>query len=62
MTRLAVGRKWSALADADKARLTDAFTRYTVAHYAKQFDAYNGQSFEVGEDGHDEAQSRWSVV
>ncbi len=50
MTRLAVGRKWTGLSDADKARLVDAFARYTVAHYANQFDRYAGQSFEVGED------------
>jgi phospholipid transport system substrate-binding protein len=47
MTATAVGPSWASLSDADKKALTDAFSRMTVADYAKNFDAYNGEKFMV---------------
>ena len=47
MTATAVGPSWASLSDADKKALTDAFSRMTVADYAKNFDAYNGEKFTV---------------
>jgi phospholipid transport system substrate-binding protein len=47
MTATAVGPSWASLSDADKKALTDAFSRMTVADYAKNFDAYNGEKFAV---------------
>ena len=47
MTATAVGPSWASLSDADKKALTDAFSRMTVADYAKNFDSYNGEKFTV---------------
>ena len=47
MTATAVGPSWASLSDADRKALTDAFSRMTVADYAKNFDAYNGEKFTV---------------
>jgi phospholipid transport system substrate-binding protein len=47
MTRFAVGPKWTTLSPADQAALTKAFTRLTVANYAKNFDDYEGERFTV---------------
>jgi phospholipid transport system substrate-binding protein len=45
--QVSVGLPWNTLAEADKARLLDVFTRYTVASYVANFDSYNGQKFEI---------------
>jgi len=45
MTATAVGPTWVGLSDADKKALTDAFSRWTVANYAKNFDSYGGEKF-----------------
>jgi phospholipid transport system substrate-binding protein len=47
MTATAVGPTWASLSDADKKALTDAFTRMTVANYAKSFDSFSGEKFTV---------------
>lgn len=47
MTETAIGPSWASTSDADKKALVDAFTRMTVANYAKNFDSYNGEKFTV---------------
>jgi phospholipid transport system substrate-binding protein len=47
MTATAVGPTWVSLSDADKKALTDAFSRMTIANYAKSFDSYSGEKFTV---------------
>lgn len=47
MSRLAVGPGWAQLPPAQQQRLTDAFTSYTIAEYASQFDGYSGERFVV---------------
>lgn len=45
MTATAIGPTWTSLSDADKKALTDAFSRWTIANYAKNFDSYGGEKF-----------------
>lgn len=47
MTATAVGPSWATASDADKKALVDAFTRMTVANYAKNFNSYSGEKFTV---------------
>ena len=47
MTATAVGPTWAGLSDADKKALTDAFSRMTIANYAKNFNSYSGEKFTV---------------
>ena len=47
MTATAVGPGWASLSEADKKALTDAFSRMTIANYAKNFDSYGGEKFTV---------------
>jgi phospholipid transport system substrate-binding protein len=47
MTATAIGPSWATASDADKKALTDAFTRMTIANYAKNFDSYGGEKFTV---------------
>jgi phospholipid transport system substrate-binding protein len=47
MTRFAVGPTWTSLSPADQASLIKAFTRLTVANYAKNFDDWDGQRFTI---------------
>lgn len=47
MTRIAVGPGWAQIAAPEQARLTDAFSRYTISVYANRFDGYDGERFEV---------------
>jgi phospholipid transport system substrate-binding protein len=47
MTATAVGPTWASLSDADKKSLTDAFSRMTIANYAKSFDSFGGEKFTV---------------
>jgi phospholipid transport system substrate-binding protein len=47
MTATAVGPAWATASDADKKALTDAFSRMTIANYAKSFDSYGGEKFAV---------------
>ena len=45
MTRIAVGQKWATFSPADQAALVKAFTRFSIATYAKNFDGYDGEKF-----------------
>lgn len=47
MTRLSVGPVWNTMSDADHEALTKALTRYTVASYAANFKAFDGEKFVV---------------
>jgi phospholipid transport system substrate-binding protein len=47
MTQTAIGPSWATTSDADKKALVDAFTRMTIANYAKNFDSYSGEKFTV---------------
>ena len=47
MTALSVGTSWSAIPEADQKALIDAFSRFTIANYARNFDAYHGEKFTV---------------
>ena len=47
MTATAIGPSWATMSDADKKALTDAFSRMTIANYAKSFDSYDGEKFTV---------------
>jgi len=47
MTATAVGLGWASMSDADKKALIDAFSRMTIANYAKNFDSYSGEKFTV---------------
>jgi phospholipid transport system substrate-binding protein len=48
MMSIAVGPSWSSLNDAQKQKLVDAFSRYSVAQYAGRFDGFSGEKFDVG--------------
>lgn len=45
MARLAVGSRWSSFSPEEQAAVTDAFTRMSIASYARNFDGFSGQSF-----------------
>ncbi|HKQ09962.1 MAG TPA: ABC transporter substrate-binding protein [Rhizomicrobium sp.] len=47
MTATAVGPGWASFSEADKKALIDAFSRMTIANYAKNFDSYDGEKFTV---------------
>src|SRR6185437_11650430 len=47
MTAASVGPAWASASDADKKALVDAFSRMTIANYAKNFDSYGGEKFTV---------------
>jgi phospholipid transport system substrate-binding protein len=47
MTALSVGPTWSSISAADQKALTDAFARFTIANYARNFDSYSGQNFSI---------------
>jgi phospholipid transport system substrate-binding protein len=47
MTKVAVGPTWSAMKEADRRRLIDAFTAFSVATYASRFTKFDGENFEV---------------
>ena len=49
MTRLTLGSAAKSLSPDQTARLVDAFRRFSVASYAKNFDAFNGEHFEMGD-------------
>jgi phospholipid transport system substrate-binding protein len=49
MTRIAVGPSWATLQPAQKAALTDAFSRMMIATYAKRFDGFSGETFKITE-------------
>lgn len=47
MTSIVVGPAWDKLSDTQKDALTTAFSRMTIANYAKNFDGYSGEKFVV---------------
>jgi phospholipid transport system substrate-binding protein len=47
MTRLVVGLPWPSLSVDDQKQLVAAFTDFSVATYASQFDDFSGERFEV---------------
>jgi phospholipid transport system substrate-binding protein len=47
MTALSVGTTWATIPADDQKALVDAFSRYTIANYARNFDSYNGEKFTV---------------
>jgi len=47
MTRLVVGLQWPSLPAEDQRQLVAAFAEFSVATYARQFDDFDGERFEV---------------
>jgi phospholipid transport system substrate-binding protein len=47
MTRLVVGLPWPSLSADDQKQLVNAFTDFSIATYASQFDDFSGEKFEV---------------
>jgi phospholipid transport system substrate-binding protein len=47
MTAIGVGPSFATMSEADKKALIEAFTRMTVASFAKNFDSYSGEKFPV---------------
>jgi len=47
ITRLILGRYWSALDEGARQRVIAAFSALTIATYAARFDGYSGQRFET---------------
>jgi phospholipid transport system substrate-binding protein len=47
MTRFAVGPTWTSLSPADQQALVRAFTRFTTATYAHNFNGYSGERFTI---------------
>lgn len=47
MTRVAVGREWSDLSEAQRERLVDLFAQMSIANFAARFDGYDGEHFEL---------------
>jgi phospholipid transport system substrate-binding protein len=49
MARLAVGQSWGSLQPAQQAAIIDSFRRMMIATYAKRFDGFSGESFQIVE-------------
>ncbi len=47
MTRIATGRSWRRLADADRTALVERFSTFSIASYARNFKSYSDQRFET---------------
>lgn len=47
MARIAVGQAWIGMSEAQRDSIVQAFTRLTVASYARNFSGYNGERFTV---------------
>ena len=47
MTRLAVGPSWTSIDKPDQVKLVSAFRDMTIAEYARNFDGYSGERFDV---------------
>ena len=47
MTRIAAGAQWPGLSPDDQQRLVAAFSRFSIATYAANFDSFGGERFEV---------------
>jgi phospholipid transport system substrate-binding protein len=47
MSRIAVGKSWDTLSAPQQQSIVNAFTRMTTATYARRFDGFSGEQFEV---------------
>ncbi len=47
MTQLVVGAAWTSWSEADRSRVTDAFTRFVISTYARRFYGYSGENFVI---------------
>ncbi len=47
MTKIAAGAVWPTLSPDDQSRLINAFSRFSIASYAANFDSYDDERFEV---------------
>lgn len=47
MTRVAVGRAWNDLSEAEREKLVDLFAQMSIANVAARFDGYDGEHFEI---------------
>lgn len=47
MCRVVVGPGWATLAEAERTRVVEAFTRFSVASYARSFRKFDGELLEV---------------
>lgn len=47
MARVAVGRHWRKMTEAERARLVDTFARLSIATFAARFKGYSGESFKI---------------
>lgn len=47
MTRLVVGLQWQSFSPAEQQQLVAAFSEFSIATYASQFDDYSGERFDV---------------
>ncbi len=47
MTRVTVGHYWKEMGDAQRDKLTQAFTDMTLSNYALRFDGFSGEFFET---------------
>ncbi|MBS0231968.1 MAG: ABC transporter substrate-binding protein [Proteobacteria bacterium] len=47
MARLAVGQSWASLQPDQQAAVIDGFRRMMIATYAKRFDGFSGESFQI---------------
>ncbi len=47
MTRLVIGLQWQGFSATEQQQLIAAFSDFSIATYASQFDDYSGESFEV---------------
>ena len=51
MAEKIAGRHWKSMSPEERARLVDAFSRYTIANYAGRFSGWSGQEFQrLGEE------------
>ncbi|WP_417518907.1 ABC transporter substrate-binding protein [Minwuia sp.] len=47
MAQIGLQRHWSGIAEVDRRRIIDAFTRMSVSTFASRFDDFKGERFEV---------------
>jgi phospholipid transport system substrate-binding protein len=47
MTKIVVGPAWTGWTQAQRDSITDAFTKFIIATYARRFDGFSGESFVV---------------
>jgi phospholipid transport system substrate-binding protein len=46
VARIVVGKEWKGFSEEQKQKLTDVFSRLSIASYAHNFKSYSGESFE----------------